>query len=292
MERIRAAIEHSASAAEAERKVQALEAGLERVEKQPPRLPPSDLVISSVVLSEIHRFPRMYINRLIQQKFRALPADQAGIDERDERLRRFAVVDHMDLLPKFCRAGGAIYFSDTIARGPMYERISQSRKQAVLRNLLPELVRRKFFQALLDQAAARQTFLATFSVMRAQFKPQPMPQEQLSGLLERLCRPDDRETESDSVAASEAALRMLGRGLFPAGTEAAILERLLDLYREAEPLSLESLDPLDLIIAEWSRHGLRPLGPPQEWWWLAYPANIPQTWGAMLVRSWTLKPNP
>ncbi|MBI3694914.1 MAG: hypothetical protein HY238_08760 [Acidobacteria bacterium] len=83
---------------------------------------------------------------------------------------------------------------------------------------------------------------------------------------------------------------MLGRGLFPAATEAAILERLLDLYREASPEALEPLDPLDLIAAEWSRQGLRQLSPPQEWWWLAYPASIPQSWGAMLVQSWTLKP--
>ena len=86
----------------------------------PPRLPASDLVVSSLVLSALDRYPLAYADRLLQTRFGQRLRTWGGLEAAGSRLRRVAIEDHVGLLRTLCRPGGAVYFADTLARGPAY----------------------------------------------------------------------------------------------------------------------------------------------------------------------------
>ena len=284
---VREAIATSRSADEAFRRIESIYAGLPRRPKRPPELPACDLVISSLVLSELHRYPLDYAGRLLQAKFSARLEGQAGFLKADQELTHFAVADHVALLRRLERAGGAIYFADTIARGPDYNRIGAEATQTVLMQLLPEFARDNFFQKIQEQPAAWQVFAGTFSVMRAKYDPPPQEAARTEAALKRLLSSMDRQPPADRAAVAESMLNLLCHGYFPARDEVRVLERLMETYERTEPAALRPSYPLEMLQSEWARQGLS-AGAAREWWWLAYPPAIAHDMGAFQVRSWTL----
>jgi len=291
MLQMKQAVRESESASEAYQAIRRIYASLPEAERQTPDLPKVDFLISSLVLSELHHYPRYYADKLIQDKFGFRAQSRVELDQVQEQLRRFAISDHVALLSGLSNAGAFVYFADTIARGPIYANIVRSQKQRVLVELLPDLARLGFFQAIQDHVFARETFLATFGVMRAQYDPSPLKPEQMAVLLKRLSASEKPENVADSAAASEAALQTMGRGLLPTTSEIEVLERLIEGYH-LNANAMESLLSIDVLETEWSRYGLAQAGRTAEWWWLAYPYAIPQNWGAFRVRHWTLRKNP
>ncbi len=98
--------------------------------KHPMHLPPADLVVSSLLLSELPRYPMAYADRLIRTRFNRRAREWSGYEEARQRLRHLIVDDHIRILASLCRPGGAVYFGDTIKRGPAYSQFfPEVRKQ-------------------------------------------------------------------------------------------------------------------------------------------------------------------
>ena len=129
MLRVGDAIEASTSANEAFRRLDGIFGSLNP--GSPVALPPSDLVVSSLVLSEIPRFPLAYLDRLMRTRFGVSADAWTGFDKSFEKLVSLAVQDHFRLLSSLCRPDGAVYYSDTVARGPAYGRLSTAARAAV-----------------------------------------------------------------------------------------------------------------------------------------------------------------
>src|SRR5262249_4559125 len=102
--------------------------GLERIfdaadTKSGAKLPEADLVVSSLVLSELHRYPLSYATRLMLDRFGERLNSWSGYESFRARLQRIALEDHFAMITESLRPGGALYFADTIERGPFYEKI-------------------------------------------------------------------------------------------------------------------------------------------------------------------------
>ncbi|MCW5978217.1 MAG: hypothetical protein KIT09_09070 [Bryobacteraceae bacterium] len=103
----------------------------------PAPLPPSDLVISSLLLSEIPRFPFAYASRLVRARFNADLRSWSGYNQAFEKLVSLSIEDHIRLLAALRREGGTIYFSDTLARGPLWSNVTAEARAAFEAALLP-----------------------------------------------------------------------------------------------------------------------------------------------------------
>jgi hypothetical protein len=91
---------------------------------EPVKLPPSDLVVSSLLLSEIPRYPFAYSDRLVRARFEASGRTWEGSNKAFRKLLMLAVEDHVRLLASLVRPGGVVYYSDTMARGPVYSQVT------------------------------------------------------------------------------------------------------------------------------------------------------------------------
>ena len=83
----------------------------------PVQLPPSDLVVSSLLLSEIPRYPFSYAAQAVETRFGAAIRTWDRSDEFFRSLVALAVEDHVRLLASLVEPEGVIYFSDTVAKG-------------------------------------------------------------------------------------------------------------------------------------------------------------------------------
>jgi hypothetical protein len=291
MRRLRQSVAASGTAAQA---FEQMDAALDKVEprQSPFHLPEADLVVSSLVLSELHRYPLNYAGRLIHDKTGERLTAWDGYARFRARLQDVALRDHVRLLSRSCRRGGAVYFADTIARGPLYEQISAERKREVLRAMLPALNRLGLFGELRQQGPLRDTFFEAFNKIRAQWESgEPWSKEKAPALFEALAREPQSLPEAGRGAACETLVNLLCRERFPVPAEIQALENLLDLYSGGDTGgAFESLVPLDALQKEWRSQNLEPQGPADSWWWLAYPCSISYSSGAFQVRSWILKP--
>jgi len=129
MERINTAIDASSSADEAFGRLATIFDELRL--GNPVNLPPSDLVVSSLVLSEIPRFPFSYAGRLVSGRFGVALQRWEGSNRAFSKLVMLAIQDHVRLLASLVRPGGAIYYSDTLARGPDYRGIPATTRTTV-----------------------------------------------------------------------------------------------------------------------------------------------------------------
>ena len=127
MERMQEAVDEGDDAEAAFERFESLFDGL-RIGEQPVRLPKSDLVISSLVLSELPRYPLAYGDRLVRTSFGVRLRDWSGYQKARERLQRLIVEDHVQLLSSL---GEVIYFADTISRGPAYTQFGAETRAAV-----------------------------------------------------------------------------------------------------------------------------------------------------------------
>ncbi|MCP5111445.1 MAG: hypothetical protein GY953_11480, partial [bacterium] len=129
MERVRQAVEESEDAADVFGRFDQIFSEM-RTGEYPSRLPKSDLVVSSLVLSELPRYPMAYADRLVRVRFRTRLRKWDGHDAARERLRRLLIEDHVRLLAEVCRKDGVVYFSDTVSRGPAYTQFPANIRQA------------------------------------------------------------------------------------------------------------------------------------------------------------------
>ena len=288
MRRLWRAVEESETA---EQSFERISEALSNVEADdgPPTYPDADLVVSSLVFSELHRYPLSYASRLVRDKFGKRFADSAGYGRFRARLQQVALRDHVGLLAGSCRRGGAVYFADTIARGPVYQKVAQARKREVLLAMLPDLARLGLFGQLRNQELLRDTFSAAFEKIRPRWDGGEQPsREKTLGVIERLAADPQAPPEPDRGAASETTVNLLCNERFDLSAEVEAFERLLALYA-AVPDAFEPLVPLQALQSEWSSRGLAAQGAPQSWWWLEYPCSIAYSSGAFQVRSWVLK---
>jgi hypothetical protein len=250
-----------------------------------PAIPAADLVVSSLVLSELHRYPLSYADRLLRDKFRLRLADWSGREQLRARLQRLAVEDHSRLLAALLRPGGAIYYADTIARGPLHERIGIEARRRVLIAIFPELSRLDLFGQTSSDESLRQSFLTGFKNIRPRWGDDtgPAPEDLLRNLVEQ--KP---LSAADRGAVSELIVNLSCRGRFPIEREIKAFELLLEACSDT-PGAFEPLIPVEDLPAQWRAHGLRPQGESANWWWLEYPCSIAYSSGAFQVRSWILR---
>lgn len=262
-----------------------------------PRFPRADLVISSLVASELHRYPGRYAERLLRRKFQAGLAGWDGHEQADRRLQRFALNEHAALIASLLRTGGVVYISDTVARGPFDPESKRILRHEIAAKLAPELARRGVFEAILGDEPATRTFAGAYRAIRG-IASETAGREQAVALLEDLTAQSSAASRSpvsrspvsgaNSAVAAAAVVNMLCLDRFPAATEAFILESLMEIYDRSAMWALEPLLPLDDIESAWESQRLRMVGQPRSWWWLGYPCNIPRNWGAFKIRSWIL----
>lgn len=135
MERFEAAVDESDTVEEALERygtiIDELSAGRQRL-----YLPTSDLVVSSLVLSELHRYPLAYADRLMRTRFKTRLDTWGRYAEARRRVRQLAIEDHIAILARLCRADGAIYFGDTVTRGPAHGRFDAALTREVNQSVL------------------------------------------------------------------------------------------------------------------------------------------------------------
>ena len=114
-EQIERAVEASSSAAEAFERFETILDGLRIGDAVP--LPKSDFVVSSLLLSEIPRYPFSYAAQAVETRFGVALQTWGRSDEFFRRLVHLAIEDHVLLLVSLVESHGVIYFSDTVAKG-------------------------------------------------------------------------------------------------------------------------------------------------------------------------------
>ena len=261
-------------------------------EQDLPRFPGADLVISSLVASELHRYPGRYADRLLRRKFQAGLAGWGGHKQADRRLQRFALNEHAALIASLLRTGGVVYISDTVARGPFDPESNEILRYEIAAKLAPELARRGVFEAILGDKPATRTFAGAYRAIRS-IASETAGREQAVALLGDLTTQSSSASPNpgspaNSAVASAAVINMLCLDRFPVATEVSVLESLMEIYDRSGVTALEPLLPLDDLESAWESRQLRMVGQPRSWWWLGYPCNIPRNWGAFKIRSWIL----
>ncbi len=137
MQRLHRAAEESRTAEEALERFGKIFASLEPG-LLPARLPPSDLIVSSLVLSTLHRYPLSYADRLLRTRFGIRLRSWEGYEDARRRLIHLALEDHFRLLRDALRPGGGVYLAATVARGPAYWQFGEEVAGRVESQLLPE----------------------------------------------------------------------------------------------------------------------------------------------------------
>jgi hypothetical protein len=289
MQRLWRAVDESENAAQA---FERIAAALHSVEASDPlrALPDADLIVSSLVLSELHRYPLNYAARIVRDKFGKRLADWNGYAHFRAGLRNLALRDHVGLMARSCRRGGAVYFADTIARGPVYEAIAPAQRAETVRAMLPDLVRLGLFEYVQTEGPVRTAFAAAFEKIRPRWNGgDPQAPDRTRRVLKQLPQAPQALPEPDQGAACETIVNLLCNERFDVIVETRALERLLALYSSV-PDSFENLVPLETLQAEWNASGLKARGSAESWWWLEYPCSIAYSSGAFQIRSWILQP--
>ena len=115
IESIEHAVEASSSAGEAFERLGRILDDLRM--REAADLPKSDFVVSSLLLSEIPRYPYSIAAQALETRFGVAIQDWDRSDAFFRRLVELAVEDHVQLLAALVEPEGVIYFSDTVARG-------------------------------------------------------------------------------------------------------------------------------------------------------------------------------
>ena len=136
IERIDHAVETSATASQAFQHFEVILGDLRLGEL--PRLPRSDLVVSSLLLSEIPRYPFSYAAQAIEARFGVAIQTWDKSDAFFRRLVDLAIEDHVQLLASLIGPAGVIYFSDTVARGPVQGSVGEESRRAVEAAAVPD----------------------------------------------------------------------------------------------------------------------------------------------------------
>ena len=253
-----------------------------------PRFPQADFVVSSLVASELHRYPGRYADRLLRGKFHAGLAGWNGHRQADRRLQGFALNEHVSVIANLVRTGGVVYISDTVARGPFDPESNRLLRREIAVKLAPELARWGVFEAILGDKAATRTFGGAYRAIQG-IASETAGREQAVALLLDLTKESPAAVSpASSAVAAASVINMLCLDRLPVATEASVLESLMEIYEQSDATALEPLLPIGDLESAWSNRQLRMVGQPQSWWWLGYPCNIPRNWGAFKIQSWIL----
>ncbi len=258
-----------------------------------PELPRADLVISSLVLSELARYPRTYTAQLVKEKFDADLSEWSGYRDLWRNLRTFASMDHAELLGRFIRPGGAVYFADTVARGPDLSKVDREERRSALNAVAGRFARIHLFKELRARSETWSLFGDVFRKLEFGKRDAGTPLRGIKpGNFEKLV--SDIETSPDAVPdrsdlVAEAAGRLLCRDHLPAALEVVAYEAMIESYREVDPGTLEQFLDWNPFFAALEGSELEPVGDTQSWWWLEYACSIPRKAGGFLVRSRVLR---
>ncbi len=254
-----------------------------------PDLPRGDLVISSLVLSELARYPSTYTARLLARRFQVSLSEWKGYGDLWANLRSFTLRDHAELLARFCAPGGVVYYADTVARGPHPRNLSEAERRSARRNLGAAYGRLGIFRTLQSRPEVLTIFQRILPAVEGMNDAVGSGAHHADQVLDEIGGHRDLRPES-AEAAANAVTRLLCQGYFPAEMETRAYERLVEAFQEASPAALERLVDQDEFFAALGARGLKPVSGPESWWWLEYACTIPENAGAFLVRSWILRP--
>jgi len=134
MQQLSSAVDASSNAAEAFHRYQAIFDTL--AAGKPANLPRSDLVVSSLLLSEIPRYPFGFANRLVQERFHTPLEAWDGFDRAFAKLVSVSIEDHGRLLKSLAGPGGVVYYADTLMRGPVYRAVTPETRATVEKAVL------------------------------------------------------------------------------------------------------------------------------------------------------------
>ena len=305
MEATARVVEEASSAAAAFAELGSLYRSIETL-KRLPELPQADLVISSLVLSELARYPSTYTAQLVEEKFGADLSEWRGYGTLWRNLRSYAAADHAETLVRLGRPGSVVYFADTVARGPDLSQVDSERRRSALHAIAGRFARIGLFRELRARPETRRLFHAAFREPGSGGTGGKVPQgdaaaadaESLVAEIEaasndRATRRRDRSVSQPVPAgaerAAEAAIRLLCQDRLSVETEIAAYEAMLDAYEAVEPRTLEPLLDWDAFLAALEGRGLKPLRASRNWKWLEYACRIPRQAGGFRVRSLVLR---
>ena len=183
IEQIEQAVEMSSTSEEAFERFGVILDGLRAGD--PPSLPKSDLVVSSLLLSEIPRYPFSYASQSAEARFGVTLQTWDRSDEFFRRLVELSIEDHVELLAELVSPGGVVYFSDTIARGLADRPQAEAIRRAVEARAAPDL----FGLGIADSAAGVTS--AVNALCRAKHSP-ATEAEAFERLLSRFREADGR----------------------------------------------------------------------------------------------------
>ncbi len=258
-----------------------------------PELPRADLVISSLVLSELARYPSTYTAQLVKEKFDADLSEWSGYGELWRNLRTFASEDHAEMLERLSRPGGVIYFADTVARGPDLGKVDRGQRRLALSAIAGRFARLGLFEELRTRPESWGLFKDVFRKIQVEETAAKASTENAAAPnLEKLvadieASPGAAPDRADIAA--EAATRLLCQDHLPIETEIAAYEAILETYRDAAPGSLEQLLDWDAFFGALEGSDLGPVSDDESWWWLEYACSIPRKAGGFLVRGRVLR---
>lgn len=247
-----------------------------------PKLPQADLVVSSLVLSELARYPSTYTARLLKESFGTDLAEWRGYGVLWRNLRDFASEDHAEVLARLGAPGGVVYFADTVGRGPDLQRIGADQERTAQQLIASRFARIGLFRELRSRPGSWKLFRVALGGTNG------ASEEAMDSLIAGIEAANGALPEGTEHAA-QAASRLLCQHRLPVELETAAIESMLDAYREAEPRTSEQLLDWERFIAILNTRGLVPAGAARSWKWLEYACQIPRRSGGFWVRGIVLR---
>ena len=258
-----------------------------------PELPRADLVISSLVLSELARYPSTYTAQLVKEKFDANLSEWSGYGELWRNLRSFASTDHAEILAGLSRPGGIIYFADTVARGPDVSKADREERRLALDAIAGRFARLGLFKELRASSKRWGLFQDVFrKIQVGETAGEASTENAATPNLEKLVAEIEAApgaTPDGTDIAAEAATRLLCQDHLSVAMEIAAYQTMLEAYEAVEPGTLEQLLDWDAFFGTLEGSDLGPVTDTESWWWLEYACSIPRKAGGFLVRGRVLR---
>ena len=285
-------VEQSQTAPEAFAALESLYDRIGRLRRLPD-LPQADLVISSLVLSELVRYPSTYTARLVDEKFDEDLGAWRGYGSLWRNLRAHAAEDHAEMLVRLGRPDSVVYFADTVGRGPDLNLVDGRERRLALYRLARRFAQIGVFDELRSKPESWRRFHAAYARVVSEGKNSGAVRDDSATVALRSAISGFQSAPGalpeGAAEAAEAALRLLCQDQIPVEMEISAFEAIMDAYEGAAPLSMEQLLDWDGFLATVRALELEPEIPPSNWRWLEYACHIPRQPGGFSVRSLVLK---
>ena len=258
-----------------------------------PELPQADLVVSSLVLSELVRYPSTYTAQLVKEKFGADLAEWRGYGALWRKLRAHAAEDHGEMLVRLGRPESVVYFADTVGRGPDLNRVDGKQRRSALHAIAGQFAQIGLFQKLRTRPESWEFFHAAFRRLgpgetAAEAEHDDASDAPLKSLVAEI-EAAPGVTPEGADRAADAASNLLCRDHFPVEMEISAFEAILDAYEAVEPSALEQLLDWDAFLTILEGRGVEPVSASKSWKWLEYACYIPRRAGGFSIRSFVLR---